>query len=84
MRFSCLRHKFPRLMLFIGVSPKVIREAVGHILVAFTLDNYSHIINGIQEKAMLLLNEVIPEGVLNQINTKLTQKVNEGFLNNQF
>ena len=41
---------------------KVISEALGHASVAFTMDTYSHIISGMQEDAMVLLDEVLPPG----------------------
>jgi integrase len=44
-------------------KPKVISEALGHSSVAFTMDTYSHIISGMQEDMMALLDEVIPAGV---------------------
>jgi len=44
-------------------TPKVISEALGHASVAFTMDTYSHIIEGMQEEAMALLDGVSPEGV---------------------
>jgi len=43
--------------------------------VAFTMDVYSHIIEGMQEDAMALLDEVLPPGkneAKNKINAKLT------------
>ena len=49
-------------MLLRGAKPKVISEALGHSSVAFTMDVYSHIIEGMQEDAMALLDEVLPEG----------------------
>lgn len=49
-------------MLLRGAKPKVISEAVGHASVAFTMDVYSHIIGGMQEDAMALLDDVLPEG----------------------
>ena len=51
-------------MLMRGAKPKVISEALGHASVAFTMDTYSHIIDGMQEQAMALLDDVVPEGVL--------------------
>jgi integrase len=51
-------------MLLKGAKPKVISEALGHSSVAFTMDTYSHIIEGMQEDAMALLDEVLPAGVL--------------------
>jgi hypothetical protein len=49
-------------MLFRGAKPKVISEALGHPSVAFTMDVYSHIIEGMQKDAMALLGEVLPAG----------------------
>ncbi len=72
MRFHDLRHTFASLMLLRGAKPKVISEALGHGSVAFTMDVYSHIINGMQEDAMALLDEVLPAGVAQKINAKLT------------
>ena len=63
VRFHDLRHTFASLMLLRGAKPKVISEALGHSSVAFTMDVYSHIISGMQEDAMALLDEVLPAGV---------------------
>jgi len=49
-------------MLLWGAKPKVISEALGHSSVAFTIDTYSHIIEGMQSEAMALLDEVLPPG----------------------
>jgi len=83
--FHDLRHTFASLMLLRGAKPKVISEALGHASVAFTMDTYSHIIEGMQEDAMALLDEVIPSGVSgtkNKINANLTPKVDITALNN--
>jgi len=74
VRFHDLRHTFASLMLLRGAKPKVISEALGHASVAFTMDIYSHIIEGMQEDAMALLDEVLPAGVAQRINAKLTPK----------
>ena len=50
-------------MLLRGAKPKVISEALGHSSVAFTMDVYSHIIEGMQSDVMALLDEVLPLGV---------------------
>jgi len=63
MRFHDTRHTFASLALLRGAKPKVISEALGHSSVAFTMDTYSHIISGMQEDMMALLDEVIPSGV---------------------
>jgi integrase len=62
VRFHDLRHTFASLMLLRGAKPKVISEALGHASVAFTMDTYSHIIEGMQSDAMILLDEVLPPG----------------------
>lgn len=74
-RFHDLRHTFASLMLMRGAKPKVISEALGHASVAFTMDVYSHIINGMQEDAMALLDGVLPAGVSQKINAKLTPNI---------
>jgi len=63
IRFHDLRHTFASLMLLRGAKPKVISEALGHSSVAFTMDTYSHIIEGMQSDAMALLDDVLPAGV---------------------
>ena len=71
VRFHDLRHTFASLMLLRGAKPKVISEALGHSSVAFTMDVYSHIIEGMQSDAMALLDEVLPPGK-NGMSEKIT------------
>jgi len=59
-RFHDLRHTRASLMLLRAAKPKVISEALGHSSVAFTMDVYSHIIDGMQSDTMALLDEVSP------------------------
>lgn len=75
VRFHDLRHTFASLMLLRGAKPKVISEALGHASVAFTMDTYSHIISGMQEDAMTLLDGVLPEGVFQKNNANITPTV---------
>lgn len=79
IRFHDLRHTFASLMLSRGAKPKVISEALGHSSVAFTMDTYSHIIEGMQSDAMALLDEVLPSGDVHfqNFNTSLT-RVSDG------
>jgi integrase len=65
--FHTLRHSFASLALDEGAAPKVISEMLGHASVAFTLQTYSHSISGQQEKAMELLNNVLPEGFVTKL-----------------
>ncbi|MEE9520598.1 MAG: hypothetical protein V3V43_02685 [Dehalococcoidales bacterium] len=57
---------------FTTEEAKRIGEALGHSSVAFTMDTYSHIIEGMQEDAMALLDEVLPVGVSQKNNANLT------------
>jgi integrase len=70
VRFHDLRHTFASLMLLRGAKPKVISEALGHASVAFTMDVYSHIIDGMQEDAMRLLDEVMPTGRVCKVSSR--------------
>ena len=59
------------MMLLRGAKTKVISEALGHSSVVFTMDVYSHIIEGMKSDAMALLDEVLPPGV-NGAKNKIT------------
>jgi integrase len=72
VRFHDLRHTFASLMLMRGAKPKVISDALGHSSVAFTMDTYSHIMEGMQQEAMALLDDVLPAGVSRKNNANLT------------
>ena len=72
MRFHDPRHTSASIALLRGAKPKVISEALGHSAVAFTMDVYSHIISGMQEDAMALLDEVLPAGIPQKNNANLT------------
>jgi integrase len=79
VRFHDLRHTFASLMLLRGAKPKVIPEALGHSSVAFTMDVYSHIIEGMQSDAMALLDEVFAiakNGAFQKNNGSLMPKAN--------
>jgi integrase len=85
IRFHDLRHTFASLMLMRGAKPKVISEALGHSSVAFTMDVYSHIIEGMQSDAMALLDEVLPRGrngVFQKNNAKITPILPKTGVNN--
>jgi integrase len=44
IRLYDLRHSYVTLSLISGVNPKVVSQQAGHSSVAFTLDNYAHVI----------------------------------------
>jgi len=77
VRFHDLRHTFASLALLRGAKPKVISEALGHASVAFTMDTYSHIISGMQEDMMALLDEVLPTGVPRTSNERQTREAHD-------
>lgn len=77
VRFHDLRHTFASIMLLRGAKPKVISKALGHASVAFTMDVYSHIISGMQEDAMALLDEVLPSGVVRASNGRQNGEVHD-------
>ena len=51
MRFYDLRHTSASLLLAAGTNPKIVQERLGHSQIHLTLDTYSHVLHGLQEKA---------------------------------
>ena len=51
IRFHDLRHSHATLLLKGGVHPKIVSERLGHANIGITLDTYSHVLPGLQEKA---------------------------------
>lgn len=51
IRFHDMRHTHATLLLQQGVNPKIVSERLGHSDVTITLNTYSHVIPGMQEKA---------------------------------
>lgn len=64
VRFHDLRHTFASLALRQGIHPKIVSEALGHASVGFTMDVYSHIMQGMQTEAMARLGDILPRGRL--------------------
>lgn len=52
IRFHDLRHTYTTLMLKQGIHPKIVSERLGHKRIGITLDTYSHVVPGLQEKAV--------------------------------
>ncbi len=73
VRFHDLRHTFASIALKQGAKPKVISEALGHASVGFTMDVYADIIDGMQEEAMALINDALPDGVARKNDAELTR-----------
>jgi integrase len=46
-----LRHSHATLLLAAGEHPKVVQERLGHSSIQLTLDTYTHVVEGLQERA---------------------------------
>ena len=57
IRFHDLRHCHATLLLQQAVHPKVVQERLGHSTISMTLDTYSHVVPGMQERAVLDLEK---------------------------
>jgi integrase len=58
IRLHDARHTHASFMLKQGIHPKVVQERLGHSSIQVTLDTYSHVAPGIQEKAAARLDEI--------------------------
>lgn len=54
-----LRHLSASLMLRQGVHPKVVQEILGHSGIQVTMDLYSHVMPGLQERAVEVLQALL-------------------------
>lgn len=61
IRLHDARHSHASLMLKQGIHPKVVQERLGHSSITITLDVYSHVVPGLQEKAALRFDEALIE-----------------------
>ncbi|TEB08646.1 Transposase [Pelotomaculum schinkii] len=57
--FHDMRHGHATMLLLLGEHPKVVQERLGHSTITMTLDTYSHILPGLQEKASSKLSTVL-------------------------
>jgi len=51
IRLHDARHTHASLMLKQGIHPKIVQERLGHSSISMTLDTYSHVAPGLQQKA---------------------------------
>ena len=58
-RFHDLRHSHASHLLRAGIHPKIVSERLGHSTVGITLDTYSHVLPGMQEGAVRLLDAAL-------------------------
>ena len=59
LRLYDLRHAHATLLLAAGEHPKVVQERLGHSTIALTLDTYSHVVPGMQERAAERLDALL-------------------------
>ena len=51
IRLYDLRHSHATLLMAAGEHPKVVQERLGHSSIQLTLDTYSHVVPGMQDRA---------------------------------
>jgi len=69
VRFHDLRHTHASLLLSSGAHPKALQERLGHASAAFTMNVYAHLLPGVQEEAVVNLEEM-----LRQVASKAEEK----------
>lgn len=57
-RFHDLRHGHATYLLINNVHPKIVQERLGHTNINMTLDTYSHLVPGMQQVAVDVLNKI--------------------------
>jgi len=70
--------RLPQKASFVVRSRRLSVRPPGHAPVAFTMDTYSHIIEGMQEDMMALLDEVLPSGVPRTAKERQNGEVHDG------
>ena len=63
VRFHDLRHAHASHFLASGVHPKIASERLGHSRVGITLDLYSHVVEGLQENAVALVDDAMAKAL---------------------
>src|SRR6266487_6501570 len=59
IRFHDLRHSAAKMLLGMGVHPKIVQERLGHHDIGTTMDIYSHVLPSMQEGAIKQLNGIL-------------------------
>ncbi len=62
-RFHDLRHTHATHLLRAGVHPKIVSERLGHSSVSITLDTYSHVLPGMQQDAVRLVDAALAAAI---------------------
>jgi len=71
IRFHDLRHTHATLLLKAGIHPKIVSERLGHASVGITLDTYSHVLPGLQERAAERFDEMLEARVIAESVSKM-------------
>ena len=66
IRFHDLRHSHATLLLKAGIHPKIVSERLGHANIGITLDTYSHVLPGLQERAARRFDEMLEPRVISE------------------
>jgi len=66
IRFHDTRHSHATHLLANRVHPKVASERLGHSRVGITLDTYSHVIEGLQEEAVSMVDDAMAKALQNR------------------
>ena len=61
IRFHDLRHTCATLMLSQGIDIKTVSQMLGHADAAFTMNTYTHVTEGMQQKAADAMSELIKD-----------------------
>jgi integrase len=64
MRLHDLRHSVATTLLVAGVHPKIVSEALGHSSVAFTMDQYQHVLPTMGEQVAAAIETALGGEVL--------------------
>lgn len=59
--FHDLRHSHATMLLTLNEHPKVVQERLGHSTIAMTLDTYSHVLPGLQQRATEKINDALKD-----------------------
>ncbi len=61
IRFHDLRHTHATLLLKADIHPKIVSERLGHASIGITLDTYSHVLPGLQQKAAKSFDDILEQ-----------------------
>jgi integrase len=62
IRLHDVRHSYASAALAAGIAAKVVSERLGHATIATTMDTYSHVLPGLDERAATTVAQLILEG----------------------